>query len=177
MGDGGLPKAVILEVTPAEFDVINRELDKNVIAVQRGEGEDVFLAYMVKNFGHRAPEILQAMRNKQHVNILFNVVQQPRKPVGWYGVDLDGTLAHYDGWMGPTEIGPPISKMVHRVRRWLAEGRDVRIFTARVALNVVDEASIERILQHGVEIGQPLESVRETRGVWRTSAGFCRSPT
>lgn len=51
---------------------------------------------------------------------------------GWIGVDLDGTLAHWTEWVGPTEIGPPIPLMVERVKRWLEEGKDVRIFTARV---------------------------------------------
>lgn len=51
---------------------------------------------------------------------------------GWIGVDLDGTLAHYDIWRGPTHIGEPVPAMVERVKRWLSEGRDVRIFTARV---------------------------------------------
>lgn len=49
----------------------------------------------------------------------------------WIGVDLDGTLAHYDGWHGFTTIGKPIPAMVARVRRWLAEGWAVKIFTAR----------------------------------------------
>ena len=52
---------------------------------------------------------------------------------GWIGVDLDGTLAHYGEWIGPHHIGEPIQPMVERVKRWLSEGRDVRIFTARVA--------------------------------------------
>lgn len=51
---------------------------------------------------------------------------------GWIGVDLDGTLAHYDGWKGPEHIGEPVPAMLERVKRWLAEGREVRIFTARV---------------------------------------------
>lgn len=51
---------------------------------------------------------------------------------GWIGVDLDGTLAHYDHWRGIEHIGEPIQPMVERVKRWLVEGRDVRIFTARV---------------------------------------------
>jgi hypothetical protein len=51
---------------------------------------------------------------------------------GWIGVDLDGTLAHYDGWCGHDHIGPPIPGMVARVKAWLAEGREVRIFTARM---------------------------------------------
>jgi hypothetical protein len=51
---------------------------------------------------------------------------------GWIGVDLDGTLAEYDVWRGPDHIGKPIPLMLERVKRWLAEGREVRIFTARV---------------------------------------------
>jgi hypothetical protein len=52
--------------------------------------------------------------------------------VGWIGVDLDGTLAEYHGWVSEEHIGPPIPLMLDRVKKWLAEGRDVRIFTARV---------------------------------------------
>lgn len=51
---------------------------------------------------------------------------------GWIGVDLDGTLAHYEGWRGG-EVGEPVPAMAFRVRKWLAEGKDVRVFTARVA--------------------------------------------
>jgi hypothetical protein len=50
---------------------------------------------------------------------------------GWIGVDLDGTLAEYHGWVSPTHIGAPIPLMVNRVKRWLAEGKEVKIFTAR----------------------------------------------
>jgi len=50
---------------------------------------------------------------------------------GWIGVDLDGTLAYYDQWRGSGHIGPPVAPMVRRVARWLQEGREVRIFTAR----------------------------------------------
>ncbi len=50
---------------------------------------------------------------------------------GWIGVDLDGTLAHFDHWRGPDSIGLPIPAMVKRVEGWIAEGREVRIFTAR----------------------------------------------
>lgn len=46
-------------------------------------------------------------------------------------VDLDGTLAEYHGWNGG-KIGDPIPKMLARVRKWLAEGQDVVIFTARL---------------------------------------------
>lgn len=52
---------------------------------------------------------------------------------GWLGVDLDGTLAVYDGWISPQHIGDPVAPMVDRVKAWIKEGRDVRIFTARVS--------------------------------------------
>jgi hypothetical protein len=50
---------------------------------------------------------------------------------GWIGVDLDGTLAHYGGWISPDHIGEPIQPMVDRVKAWLSVGTEVRIFTAR----------------------------------------------
>jgi hypothetical protein len=51
---------------------------------------------------------------------------------GWVGVDLDGTLAVYTkGDYNSFTIGPPIPKMVSRVKTWLKEGKKVKIFTAR----------------------------------------------
>lgn len=50
----------------------------------------------------------------------------------WIGVDLDGTLAFYEGWQGIGNIGEPISPMVERVKRWLDSGKRVKIFTARM---------------------------------------------
>lgn len=52
---------------------------------------------------------------------------------GWIGVDLDGTLAEYHGWQGCSNIGAPVPAMVERVKRWLGEGKTVRILTARVS--------------------------------------------
>jgi len=53
---------------------------------------------------------------------------------GWIGVDLDGTLAEYGGWKGPDHIGEPVPAMAFRVRNWIAQGREVRIFTARASV-------------------------------------------
>lgn len=50
----------------------------------------------------------------------------------WIGVDFDGTLVTYGGWKGPTEFGEPIPMMIHRVKQWLKEGKNVKILTARV---------------------------------------------
>ena len=52
---------------------------------------------------------------------------------GWIGVDLDGTLAEYDGWQGIDHIGEPIPAMVNRVKDWVRTGQEVRIVTARVS--------------------------------------------
>ena len=52
----------------------------------------------------------------------------------WIGVDLDGTLARF-GVDWPRDyrlIGEPIPSMVERVKKWLSDGEDVRIFTARM---------------------------------------------
>lgn len=54
---------------------------------------------------------------------------------GWIGVDLDGTLAYYDGWKGEDHIGEPIAPMVQRVKDWLEQGITVKIFTARVGVS------------------------------------------
>lgn len=54
--------------------------------------------------------------------------------MSWIGVDLDGTLAFYDGWNGENSIGDPIPRMVDRVKKWISEGKEVRIFTARVSM-------------------------------------------
>lgn len=49
----------------------------------------------------------------------------------WIGVDFDGTLAEYDGWKDASYAGAPIKLMVRRVKDWLAQGKEVKIFTAR----------------------------------------------
>lgn len=51
----------------------------------------------------------------------------------WIGVDLDGTLAVYDHWVAWNVLGPVIPAMRERILKWLEEGKEVRIFTARVA--------------------------------------------
>lgn len=62
---------------------------------------------------------------------------------GWIGVDLDGTLAVYDGWVSEEHIGEPVEAMVNRVLVWRMNGIDVRIFTARVAHSETALAFIE----------------------------------
>jgi len=51
----------------------------------------------------------------------------------WIGVDLDGTLARDLGSTRGDDIGSPIEPMLVRVQKWIAEGRTVKIFTARAS--------------------------------------------
>lgn len=55
-----------------------------------------------------------------------------RRTCGWIGVDLDGTLAKSVKSRAAEDIGVPIYPMVKQVKKWLAEGHEVRIFTSRV---------------------------------------------
>lgn len=63
----------------------------------------------------------------------------------WIAVDLDGTLARYNGWKGVEEIGAPIQPMVDRVKIWRQLGIEVRIFTARVSGVSRDGRSVEDV--------------------------------
>lgn len=62
---------------------------------------------------------------------------------GWRGVDLDGTLAHYDGWQGADHIGVPVPTMLKRVKAWIKAGDDVRIVTARVSHDGTPERMVD----------------------------------
>ena len=66
---------------------------------------------------------------------------------GWIGVDLDGTLAHYTVWEGPDCIGPPVEKMLARVKRWVDKGIEVRIVTARAAVTDMTVSANEAVLE------------------------------
>lgn len=73
--------------------------------------------------------------------------------MSWIGVDLDGTLAHYEGWgQNPDYIGEPIPAMLVKVQWWLSRGIDVRIFTARVSrlnlmTNGIQRITVENMIQ------------------------------
>lgn len=57
----------------------------------------------------------------------------------WIGVDFDGTLVKHESGdsfstRGPNYVGRPVEKMIGRVKQWIAEGKEVRIVTARVSM-------------------------------------------
>lgn len=75
----------------------------------------------------------------------------PNGKQSWVGVDLDGTLAHYDGWKGHFHIGDPIQPMLARVQQWTSEGQEVRIFTARASVKEHKKFVEVWLQQHGLE--------------------------
>jgi len=81
----------------------------------------------------------------------------------WYGVDFDGTLAKYDRYRGPDHCGEPVKKMVDRVKRWLADGKTVKVFTARVSGGGADAKKARKAIQDWCEehVGERLEVVCE----------------
>lgn len=68
----------------------------------------------------------------------------------WIGVDFDGTLAVHG--VGPGVDGTAVPAMLERVRRWVAEGIEVRIVTAR-AEHPLGTARVEAwLIDHGLPV-------------------------
>lgn len=60
----------------------------------------------------------------------MSIENQVVEDEGWYGFDLDGTLATYNSQQWP-KLGEPIKPMVDLVKSYLKRGLPVRIVTAR----------------------------------------------
>ena len=80
---------------------------------------------------------------------------------GWIGVDLDGTLAFHDKFSSLEHIGSPIPDMQNRVLKWLEDGVDVRIFTARASRVLQDPSLAEEVCRPIIDwcvkhLGRPL---------------------
>ena len=78
--------------------------------------------------------------------------KQEEKRIGdkWIGVDLDGTLAEWDGWHGHQHVGEPIPLMLDRVKRWISMGIEVRIFTARASIPGHEVPVQKWLAKHGL---------------------------
>lgn len=88
----------------------------------------------------------------------------PKKP--WIGVDLDGTLAEWHGW-DHGKIGKPVPAMMARMYQWLhTPGLQVKIFTARAAMNA--DVEIPRIHAWLAENGLPKLEVTCTKDMFMT---------
>lgn len=67
-------------------------------------------------------------------------------------LDLDGTLAEYNGWVNIDNIGPPIPKMWDLFIKWTSDPNvSVSIFTARAGTSGADEAIRNWLIRHGLD--------------------------
>lgn len=69
----------------------------------------------------------------------------------WLAVDLDGTLAVYNGWKGEDHIGDLILPMAEKIMKRVNDGWKVAIFTARVSGPEAEAAHAERVIWQWVE--------------------------
>lgn len=67
---------------------------------------------------------------------------------GWVGIDLDGTLAEYEGWQGIEHIGEPIEWARTLVLELIDRGVEVRIVTARVQEGPIAVAFVNGWTKH-----------------------------
>lgn len=67
---------------------------------------------------------------------------------GWYGFDLDGTLAIYDGWQGIDHVGAPVAKTMRLMKRMHEDGLRVKILTARVSPRTNPETKANPYLEN-----------------------------
>lgn len=54
-------------------------------------------------------------------------------------VDFDGTIAHYDGWMGVGKFGKPIENVKWALEKFREQGAKIIIHTCRAEIHLVKE--------------------------------------
>ena len=97
-----------------------------------GVRTNVISSHPLKGAGVFGAPLTDAQREEVLAAAELRAWAESLAPGSWVGVDFDRTLCTYDGeWREGRIVGDPIAPMVERVRRWLAAGVDVRIFTAR----------------------------------------------
>jgi 2'-5' RNA ligase len=58
---------------------------------------------------------------------------KPNPALHWIGYDVDGSLAHWTKGQPSFKIGNPVSALVERAKKDIADGKDVRLFTAKLS--------------------------------------------
>ena len=86
--------------------------------------------------------------------------------VGWYGFDLDGTLAKYDGWKGIDHIGEPVASIVELMKKMVGSGLRVKILTARVSPRTKPEDRPNPYLENHWCISNPADMPWATKNRW-----------
>ena len=89
---------------------------------------------------------------------------------GWIGVDLDGTLAEYQGYYAGA-IGAPIRPMLVRVQEWLAAGGT---FIAKVFEGPDVHPFVQSLRGHFAKVTmfKPKSSRSESKEIFILGLGF-----
>jgi len=74
----------------------------------------------------------------------------PSQKGGAIYVDLDGTLALYTSFISEKHIGLPVEAMLDRVKKWIAEGKNVKIFTARAYSEMAKSYIEDWLIENGI---------------------------
>jgi len=113
---GGVP-------APAALQMIREEMGDIVISL------DLLASSLDIDLEQCITEKFNATSDKYNFETRF---EKPSEEP-YIGVDLDGTLARYEGWAPLDEIGEPIPKMIGKVKALKALGENIKIITARCA--------------------------------------------
>jgi hypothetical protein len=130
----------LIQGTNMEWDtlpIFTRDHGRNVQAVfrRKADGRHFMLQWDPACYMPEEIELEEVSMRVEQVESWLPIDQNPPVPAeGWYGFDIDATLAYYDFWKGPDHIGEPILLMVEKLKEHLAKGDNVKIFTARVAV-------------------------------------------
>lgn len=74
----------------------------------------------------------------------FVVLEKAKQGPPWIGVDFDGTLAEHPKGEFKEKDLKPIGPMVSRVKRWLKDGKDVHILTARASRESFSKKKVKK---------------------------------
>lgn len=81
----------------------------------------------------------------------------------WIGIDFDRTIAHRQSGQDIYDLGEPVQPMLQFVKSLLAEGYDVRIFTARHASNPQTLPLVEAWCEKHIGRKIPITSVKDNQ--------------
>ncbi|MDR2512351.1 MAG: hypothetical protein LBD01_00895 [Puniceicoccales bacterium] len=125
------------EVLPEE-----RFPDEKPIATKTTEGEETA--------GVETRDQAEIQRASETTPTTSEQAAMPPGNSSWIGVDLDGTLAYGGKWQGIKHIGNPVPLMLARVKFWIKNGLQVKIFTARAANPEAIRPIKEWLTKHGL---------------------------
>jgi hypothetical protein len=145
--DINIVKKEILEKHCEENKLLILDKDEDVI-------KSIFLEYKLND---KQSKLIKLLSEFNIIAIPIEENKKENKSKEWIAVDLDGTIATYNDTLphDPETIGDPIPKMISRIKKWINDGKQIKIMTARADKNDKSAEVIKKwCIKH---IGQELE--------------------